>query len=107
MRRTFCISLIILAAIAIAIFPAGCGNGTQSNSMTATAVNVHVSDPATCGAPQGPFSHIFMTITDVLIHQSASAGPNDAGWVDLTPNLKTAPMQVDMLAQATNQCFLA
>jgi hypothetical protein len=107
MRRTVCISLIILAALALAMFPAGCGNGTQSTPMTATSVTVHVSDPATCGAPQGQFSHIFVTITDVLIHQSASAAPNDAGWVDLTPNLKSAPMQVDMLAQATNQCFLA
>lgn len=107
MRRTVCIFLIILAAFAIAIFPAGCGSGTHSTSMTAASVNVHVSDPATCGAPQGQFSHVFFTVTDVLIHQSASAAPSDAGWVDLTPNLKISPMQVDMLAQATNQCFLA
>jgi len=28
-------------------------------------------------------------------------------WVDLTPNLKNNPQQVDLLAQANNQCFLA
>jgi hypothetical protein len=70
-------------------------------------INTSVSDPATCGPPQGPFSHVFVTITDVEIHQSADAGPGDAGWVDLTPSLKNNPKQVDLLAAANNQCFLA
>jgi Domain of unknown function (DUF4382) len=48
-----------------------------------------------------------VTVTDVQIQQSASAGNSDAGWVDLTPNLKNAPMQVDLLGAATTQCFLA
>ena len=88
----------------------GCGGSssqsTSSNSM-ATTVNLTVSDPHTCAGPSGPFSHIYVTITDVEIHASSSAGPNDPGWVDLTPNLKNNPQQVDLLAQANNQCFLA
>jgi hypothetical protein len=71
------------------------------------SISTSVSDPATCGAPQGPFSHVFVTITDVEIHQSADAGPSDAGWIDLTPSLKSSPKQVDLLAAANNQCFLA
>lgn len=106
MRRTIYISLIILASLGLALFFASCGSGT-TNLTTATSVNVHVSDPATCGAPQGQFSHVYVTITDVLIHQSATAAATDAGWVDLTPNLKSAPMQLDLLGLATNQCFLA
>ena len=47
-----------------------------------------------------------MTITDVQINASASAGDNDAGWIDLTPNLSKTPVQVDLLGVA-NQCFLA
>lgn len=105
MRRILHIFLI-LASVAAALFLLSCGSGTKS-TMSATAVNVSISDPATCGAPSGQFSHIFVTITDVMIHQSATAGPNDAGWVDLTPNLKNAPMQTDLLGLATNQCFLA
>ncbi|HEY6967975.1 MAG TPA: DUF4382 domain-containing protein [Candidatus Angelobacter sp.] len=70
-------------------------------------VSVTVSDPATCSGPSGQFSHIFVTITDAQINSSSSAGPNDSGWIDLTPNLKQNPMQVDLLAQANNQCFLA
>jgi hypothetical protein len=48
-----------------------------------------------------------VTVTDVEIHTSANAGPKDAGWVDLTPNVKNSPQQVDLLAQASTECFLA
>jgi hypothetical protein len=70
-------------------------------------VNLTVSDPPTCAAPSGPYSHVYVTIRDVKIHQSANAGANDSGWIDLTPNLGSAPMQVDLLGLANNQCFLA
>ncbi len=70
-------------------------------------VNVRVSDPATCSGPQGAFSHIYVTVTDVQINANASAGNNDAGWIDLTPSLSQNPQQIDLLGQANNQCFLA
>jgi hypothetical protein len=77
------------------------------NSGAPATVNVAVSDPTTCSGPQGPFSHIYLAITDVQINANASAGDSDPGWVDLTPNLQQSPQQVDMLGQANNQCFLA
>ena len=46
-------------------------------------------------------------MTDVAIHTSANAGPGDSGWVDLTPKLKNGPQQVDLLSQASTECFLA
>ena len=92
------ISTIILAAI----FLISCG-GSSTQPGT---VNLSLSDPPTCKAPQGPFSHIYVTITDVQIHQSADASDNDAGWVHLAPALKNNPVQVDLLGVA-NQCFLA
>ena len=49
---------------------------------------------------------MFVTITDVQANINSSAGPNDSGWVDLTPSLKNAPKQVDLLGLANNQCFL-
>jgi len=70
-------------------------------------VNVRLSDPATCQAPTGPFSHVYVTISDVQANVSSSAGPSDSGWVDLTPTLSKAPQQIDLLGQANNQCFLA
>ena len=102
-RVLFC-GIVIVSTIAL--FLTGCG-GVNSHSGAPAMVSVAVSDPATCSGPQGPFSHIFLTITDVKINADASAGDNDAGWIDLTPNLQQNPQQVDMLGQANNQCFLA
>src|SRR5215469_13900274 len=88
---------------------AACSNTSMSIGMPGqmATVNVHVSDPATCEAPTGPFSHVYVTITDVEANVSSMAGDSDSGWVDLTPNLKGSPMQIDLLGQANNQCFLA
>jgi hypothetical protein len=87
-------------------------NACSSSSMTTTTsgmatVNVRLSDPATCQTPTGPFSHVYVTITDVQANISSTAGPSDSGWVDLTPNLSKSPQQIDLLGQADNQCFLA
>lgn len=108
-KSSFCFIFSGILALGGALFISGCGgSGSSMNSNSNMAsVNVTVSDPSTCSAPQGPFSHVFVTITDVEIHSSSSAGPNDPGWIDLTPDLKQSPMQVDLLAQASNQCFLA
>jgi hypothetical protein len=97
-----------LATIAGAIFFLfACSSNSKMSSGAPATVNVMVSDPATCSAPQGPFSHIYVTITDVQINASSSAGDGDPGWIDLTPTLKQSPQQVDLLGQANNQCFLA
>lgn len=71
------------------------------------AVSVMVSDPATCQAPNGPFSHAYVTITDVQVNVSSTASATDGSWVDLTPSLSKNPKQVDLLGLANNNCFLA
>jgi hypothetical protein len=102
-----------LALCLIVSFTACGGSSSQSASNSgnsngiATTVNITISDPHTCSGPSGLFAHIYITVTDVQIHASSTAGPNDPGWVDLTPNLKNNPLQIDLLAQANNQCFLA
>ncbi|QNI38387.1 DUF4382 domain-containing protein [Edaphobacter sp. 4G125] len=70
-------------------------------------VKVSISDPATCAGPSGPFSHVYVTITDVQANVSSTAGNSDSGWKDLTPNLSKQPQQIDLLGQASNNCFLA
>jgi len=94
---------LLFVAAAVFILVSCSGSGSSSKQAT---VQVSLSDPSTCSAPQGPFTHIYVTVTDVLIHQSATASASDAGWVDLTPNLSKNPVQVDLLGSA-NQCFLA
>jgi hypothetical protein len=79
-----------------------------------------ISDPATCQSPSGPYSHVYVTITDVRANVNDSAGDDDSGgdedgggggqnsgWVDLTPNLVKSPRQIDLLGQANDGCFLA
>ena len=93
-------------ALAIVVF-FGCGSGTKNTTTSMGVVNLSLSDPATCSAPQGSFSHIYVTITDVQINASSTAGDNDSSWIDLTPSLKSNPQQVDLLGIANNNCFLA
>jgi hypothetical protein len=97
-----------LLVVALLIAACGSSSNTTSNPAASMAnVNVSLSDPATCAAPDGPYSHVYITISDVQASTSATAGATDSGWVDLTPNLSTSPKQIDLLGQANNQCFLA
>src|SRR5438132_6717853 len=100
MRLRTCIRLLV-AIVALAVFLISCSGGSKPGT-----VNTSISDPHTCAAPQGPYRHVYVTVNDVLIHQSASASANDAGWIHLAPGLKDNPLQVDLLGVA-NQCFLA
>ena len=71
-----------LALCQIASFSACGGSSSQStnsSSNMAATVNITVSDPHTCARPSGPFAHSYVTITDVQIQASSSAGPNDPG----------------------------
>ena len=102
-------TLLLIGFVGLIVtIPIGCGDSITSavTSGRATA-NVVLSDPATCQAPSGPFSHVYVTITDVKASVNANAADNDSSWVDLTPGLSSAPKQIDLLGQANNQCFLA
>src|SRR5919197_4773425 len=92
-----------VAVLAIVLMLVGCSGSSSQTGF----VNTSLSDPPTCSAPSGPYSHVFVTVTDVEIHANANAGPNDPGWIDLTQHLKNGPQQVDLLAQASTGCFLA
>src|SRR5579864_4718577 len=106
-KSTFLTTVAAVLALGSAFLLFGCGSSNSTTNANMAGVNVTISDPSTCSAPQGPFSHVFVTITDVQISSSSTAGANDSSFVDLTPSLKQNPMQVDLLAQANNQCFLA
>ena len=102
--RRFIPVLALLLCAALFILLLSCSS-RSNNSMQMATVQVSLSDPATCSTPQGPFSHVYVTVTDVRIHQSASASDTDSGWIDLAPGLAGSPVQVDLLGAAT-QCFL-
>ncbi len=107
----FCLTVAALSLLTVLL---GCngggGSSTPKGGSTPATINVSVSDPATCSAPaSGPYTSILIAITDVQINASATAGDNDAGWVDLTPALQSSgvPKQVDLLGIRDNRCFLA
>lgn len=96
--------LFMAAGLLAGLIAIGCGvTGTPSSG--SGKVNVMVSDPATCEAPNGPFSQVWVTITDVKASTNANAGDNDSSFVDLTPGL--SPKQINLLGIADNKCFLA
>ena len=105
------VALLFAALAAIALV--NCGNTTVKgmfNGMMGT-VQVTVSDPPNCTSN---ISHVWITVTDVMAHTSASASPNAAGWQDLTPQLSlSSPKQIDLLnpngagMQQPVQCLLA
>jgi len=108
MHRSAAFCTLALISLVSALVLCGCSSNAKSPTPNRGAfVNVRVSDPATCSGPKGAFSHIYVAIADVQVNVSASAANNDSGWIDLTPSLSQSPQQVDLLGQASNQCFLA
>ena len=106
-------NLLVLACLLVLTGVTGiivaCSNGNSVSTSGMAQVKTTISDPATCAAPDGPYSAVWVTITDVQANTSATAGSSDSGWVDLTPNLtkNNDAVQVNLLGEASNQCFLA
>jgi len=113
MKRSSLMMLTALVASALVLLIAcgggGTASGSRSTASSSASITTTMSDPTTCSAPQGPYSHIYVTVVDVKVSTNANAGDNDSSFVDLTPSLKNAPVQVDLLgtAVAQNSCFLA
>jgi hypothetical protein len=103
--RTLILSGVsVLAVVAILgarkwanLDPIGVSSAQTSGS---TSVTVGVSSPAT--ACDSNLQHIFITLSDVQ-----AANPGGAS-VDLTPQLRDTPQQVDLLNPTpTNECFVS
>src|SRR5512135_160169 len=82
MRSSLWLSFAVLVIIGFLVL-IGCSSSSKPGT-----VNVSLSDPPTCMAPQGPYLHVYVTVNDVQINQSANASNGDAGWLDLTPGLQ-------------------
>ncbi len=105
-KKSFVGLLAVVVLLAVLVACSGNGGNTPDRLVGGAAtVNVGISDPPTCATPNGAYDAIYVTITDVKIHTSATAAPTDAGWVDLTPNL--TPTQVNLLGTGDARCLLA
>jgi hypothetical protein len=98
-------SLVMIVAFAAALVGcSGSGSGT-SNGGTGT-INVSITDPPSCKFPNGAFQHVYVTISSVQAHTSATADDNTPGWQELAPQLNTQPMQIDLFAAGQTACLL-
>lgn len=81
------------------------GSFATPSSSTTGVVTTSINDPPVCMAPNGLFTHVWVTITKVQANLSADAGPTDSGWVTLV-DLTQNPKQVDVLSLASTTCVL-
>jgi uncharacterized protein DUF4382 len=101
------LSLLIPAVLGLGLLAACGGKSGGSTKGSQGNLSVVVSDPATCSATaNGPYSHIYVSISDVKVSPNANATPGDSSFLDVTPGLTSSPKQVDLLA-TPNQCFVA
>lgn len=104
------VATVVLAVVltGVAVFTGCAGGGGTTTTTNGAFATVSISDPATCQAPNGSFSAVYVTVKDVVASTSSTASASDTGsWVDLTPNLSAHPMQINLLGIANNTCFLA
>ncbi len=108
-RKTLSITFVLFL-LAVTLYLIACGGGSSSSGSSTSSmglVTISLSDPPTCKAPNGSFSHVYVTIRDVKVNVSSTADDTSSDWIDLTPDLKNAPKQVDLLGIANNSCLLA
>lgn len=72
--RTLC----LIASMSAAALLAACGGGGGQAPGT---LSVAMTDAPACG-----YDAVNVTVQKIRVHQSASAGENDAGWTDITLN---------------------
>jgi hypothetical protein len=98
-------SFIALVAFAAVLVSCG-GSGSAMPNGTTGTVHVSITDPPSCKFPNGDFQHVYVTIRSVQAHTSSSADDNSPGWQELTPQLNSEPMQIDLFAAGPNACLL-
>src|SRR5690242_13898633 len=93
--------------LALALSLASCGGGPSSAGNGNGSITVNLSDPPSCASPNGPIAHVWVTINSVEAHMSSTADDKSPGWVELTPQLKSSPMSIDLFSLGSNACLLA
>ncbi len=79
-------------ALTAAALLAACGGGGSDNTSTTGTGTMRLSltDAPACG-----YDSVFVTVEKVRVHQSGSAGDNDAGWSEV---VLSTPQRVDLLS---------
>ena len=86
MRKT----LIVAMFASVALAACGGGGGSNNGGTPTGTVNVQMTDAPSCG-----FDHVYVTVSQVRINASSTAGDNDSGWTNIT---LATPQKVDLLS---------
>lgn len=70
-----------MASLSLAGLLAACGGGGGSGTQAPGTLGVAMTDAPACG-----YDAVNVTVNKVRVHQSATAGDQDAGWTDITLN---------------------
>ncbi|HZO81604.1 MAG TPA: DUF4382 domain-containing protein [Candidatus Binataceae bacterium] len=109
-NRARAMTLVRIAALAtiisfmvVGLWTYGPQGSVAASSGRSGLVRTHVKDVGkACIAPNGPYDNVWVTITGVQAHIVG------LGWKNLTPNIMPGQaIQVDLLAEPSNECFLA
>src|SRR5512133_2557539 len=79
-----------LMATLLTVFVAACGGGGGDAAPGTGTLGVSLTDAPACG-----YDKVFVTVTNVRVHQSSTASDTDAGWTDLPGNF---PLKIDLLS---------
>ncbi len=102
------VGVFVVLAASLALVNCGNTNTVIMSNPGMGTVSVSLSDPPSCAAPDGSFSHVFISIRSVQAHISSSASDSSSGWQELAPQLVSNPVQVDLLhLPANGACLLA
>lgn len=83
-RKVLCRTMLACATLLMS----ACGGGGGGATPTGTLA-VHMTDAPACG-----FDHVYVTVSQVRVNMSSSAGDNDSGWSDIT---LATPQKIDLL----------
>ncbi len=79
---------LLLTSAVSATLLAACG-GSGSSASTGT-LKLAMTDSPGCG-----YDHVYVTVTKIRVHQSASAASTDSGWREITV---ASPQKIDLLS---------
>jgi hypothetical protein len=82
--------LTVAMFASVALAACGGGGGSGSTPTPTGTVNVQMTDAPSCG-----YDHVYVTVSQVRINASSSAGDNDSGWTNIT---LSTPQKIDLLS---------
>lgn len=87
-RKILSSNVVRVAGVALLVSGlVACGGGGDGGGELGT-LKLAMTDAPTCG-----YEHVYVTVTKIRVHQSATAADTDAGWSELT----IEPQRVDLL----------